>query len=65
ISLHNIKNNFFYSKKFSNKFYAHFSEWPGENHDKKLRLPLRFIRKMNYQFAFRFSFTFLNLLKHR
>ena len=24
ISLHNIKNNFFYSKKKSNKFYAQF-----------------------------------------
>jgi hypothetical protein len=24
ISLHNIKNNFVYLKKFSNKFYSHF-----------------------------------------
>jgi len=24
ISLHNIKNNFPYLKKFSNKFYSHF-----------------------------------------
>jgi len=36
-SLHNIKNNFFYSKKFSNKFYTHFFSICGKQLQKLLQ----------------------------
>jgi len=36
-SLHNIKNNFFYSKKFSNKFYTHFFSTCGKQLQKLLQ----------------------------